>query len=209
MRQADLSYGRAQGQGGQQAVWHGWQKRQRGGFGWRRHRRVTRGWCPLSMVYWQTFIDHTLQKYAFWWNTVINILQTWRFVSFFNCLRSASENGWEPVKKKRKILWFWHRNSAGSTLRMCSVLPRDTLISLDAGESKVFLTVSFPDPPHQVELRSSGGAGEYQGDEMGVYQLLPEHRGQGGGAAYRQLHDTNDQHNYLYRFDIVVAQPWR
>ena len=45
---------------------------------------------------------------------------------------------------------------------------------------------------------------------MGVYQLLPEHHGQGGGATYRQLHDTNDdQHYYLYRFDIVVAQPWR
>ena len=52
MRQADLSYGRAQGQGAQQAVWHGWQKRQRGGFGWRRHRRVGQGWLvgPLSMV---------------------------------------------------------------------------------------------------------------------------------------------------------------
>ena len=45
---------------------------------------------------------------------------------------------------------------------------------------------------------------------MGVYQLLPEYRGQGGSATYRQLHDTNDdQHYYLYRFDIVVAQPWR
>ena len=89
------------------------------------------------------------------------------------------------------------------------MLLRDTLILLDAGENKVFLTVSFSDPPHQVELRSSGGAGEHLGDNMGVYQLLPEHRGQGGGATYRQLHDTNDQHSYLYRFEIVVAQPWK
>jgi len=36
---------------------------------------------------------------------------------------------------------------------------------------------------------------------MGVYQMLPEH-GQGECAVYRQLHDTNDQHYYLYRFDI-------
>ena len=89
------------------------------------------------------------------------------------------------------------------------------MIPLDAGESKVFITVSFPDPPHQVELRSSGGAGEGHGDEMGVYQLLPEHRGQGGGAAYRQLHDGDKRrllffkakqtHYYLYRF--VLA--WR
>ena len=94
---------------------------------------------------------------------------------------------------------------------MCSVLPRDTLIPLDAGESQAFITVSFPDPPHQVELRSSGGAGEGHGCCMGIYQLLPEHRGQGGGATYRQLHDTNDQHCYLYRFGIVIAhaQPWR
>ena len=97
---------------------------------------------------------------------------------------------------------------------MCSVLPIDTLISLDAGECKVFLTVSFPDRPHQVELRSSGGAGEYQGSRLGVYQLLPEHRGQGGGAIYQQLHDPDKDkrrllffkakqtHYYLYRFVI-------
>ena len=92
---------------------------------------------------------------------------------------------------------------------MCSVLPRDTLIPLDAGESQAFITVSLPDPPHQVELRSSGGAGEGWGNMMGVYQLLPEHRGQGGGATYRQLHDTNDQHTYLYRLDIVVGHAQR
>ena len=93
---------------------------------------------------------------------------------------------------------------------MCSVLPRDTLTPLDAGESQAFITVSFPDPAHQVELRSSGGAGEGHGSRLGVYQLLPEHRGQGGSAIYRQLHDTNDdQHYFLYRLDIVVAQPWR
>ena len=95
---------------------------------------------------------------------------------------------------------------------MFCVTKRHIVVLLDAGESQAFITVSFPDPPHQIELRSSGGAGEYVGAQMGVYQLLPEHRGQGGGATYRQLHDTNDdQHFYLYRFDIVVghAQPWR
>ena len=75
---------------------------------------------------------------------------------------------------------------------------------------RAYLTVLFSGPPHQVELRSSGGAGEDHGCYMGIYQLLPEHRGQGGGATYRQLHDTNDdQHYYLNRFDIVVAQQWR
>ena len=60
---------------------------------------------------------------------------------------------------------------------------------------------------------------------MGVYQLLPE-RGEGGrkvpgftkklfhllagtsndgGLIYKQLHDTNDQHFYLYRFASRVA----
>ena len=95
------------------------------------------------------------------------------------------------------------------------MLPRDTLIPLDAGESQAFITVSFPDPPHQIELRSSGGAGEYRGDEMGVYQLLPE-RGQGGGAVYRQLHDPDTDkrrllffkakqtHYYLYRSVLTL-----
>ena len=75
---------------------------------------------------------------------------------------------------------------------------------------KMNFIVFSPDPPHQVELRSSGKAGEYQGDLLGVYQMLPE-PGRGGDATYRQLHDTNDQHYYLYRFGIVVphAQPWR
>ena len=61
----------------------------------------------------------------------------------------------------------------------------------------------FTGPPSLVELRSSGGAGEYQGDKPGLYQLLPG-GGEGGmqGPVYRQLHNTNDQHFYLYRWDI-------
>ena len=62
---------------------------------------------------------------------------------------------------------------------------------------------SFSGPPSQLELRSSGGAGEYWGDRLGLYQLLL-----GGGAGrtqdpvYQQMHNTNDkEHNYIYRWD--------
>ena len=57
----------------------------------------------------------------------------------------------------------------------------------------------FSGPPSQLELRSSGGAGEHQGAQMGLYQLLP---GGGEGPVYQQLHNTNDkQHVYIYRWD--------
>ena len=61
----------------------------------------------------------------------------------------------------------------------------------------------FSGPPSLVELRSSGGAGEGYGSKLGLYQLLPgggeEERTQ--GPVYQQLHNTNDQHVYIYRWD--------
>ena len=61
----------------------------------------------------------------------------------------------------------------------------------------------FTGPPSLVELRSSGGAGEWIGDKLGLFQLLSgggEDHAQ--GPVYRQRHDTSDQHYYLYRWDI-------
>ena len=58
----------------------------------------------------------------------------------------------------------------------------------------------FSGPPSQIELRSSGGAGEWQGDKMGLYQLLPDaEKGDEQGPVYRQRHDGDNQHFYLYR----------
>ena len=59
-------------------------------------------------------------------------------------------------------------------------------------------------PPSQLELRSSGGAGEYQGSIMGLYQLLPGggEKGDEQGPVYRQRHDGDNEHWYLYRWDI-------
>jgi len=80
-------------------------------------------------------------------------------------------------------------------------------------------------PPSLVELRSSGGAGECEGDCLGLFQLLPDggekarkssgltkgkqlsdddsdsDDGEGGsqGPVYRQLHDGGNCHYYLYR----------
>ena len=63
---------------------------------------------------------------------------------------------------------------------------------------------SFSGPPSQLELRSSGGAGEWFGGMMGLYQLLPGGGGEGRtqGPVYQQMHNTNDkQHIYIYRWD--------
>ena len=57
--------------------------------------------------------------------------------------------------------------------------------------------------PSRLELRSSAGAGEYQGDVLGLYQLTtdPESERQ-GPAVYRQLHDGEEQiQYYLYRWE--------
>ena len=58
----------------------------------------------------------------------------------------------------------------------------------------------FSGPPSQIELRSSGGAGEYHGHCMGLYQLLSdEEKGDEQGPVYRQRHDGDNEHYYLYR----------
>jgi len=59
-------------------------------------------------------------------------------------------------------------------------------------------------PPNMVELRSSGGAGEWRGSCLGLFQLLPDDvsdDGKGGsqGPVYRQLHDGDNWQMYLYR----------
>ena len=64
--------------------------------------------------------------------------------------------------------------------------------------------IGFSGPPSLRELRSSGGAGEWQGWScLGLYQLLLSGRGEGGkqGPVYQQLHNKSNQH-YLYRWDI-------
>ena len=62
-------------------------------------------------------------------------------------------------------------------------------------------------PPDQVELRSSGEAGEYLGDKMGLYQLLSDGgKGARQGPVYRQRHDGDNQQYYLYRWDMDCKQ---
>ena len=66
-------------------------------------------------------------------------------------------------------------------------------------------------PLSLVELRSRGGAGDWQGDCLGLYQMLPD-KSQGvlsslipggrQGPVYRQLHDGDNHQYYLYRWDI-------
>jgi len=48
---------------------------------------------------------------------------------------------------------------------------------------------------------TSWPAGEYHGSKMGLYQLLPDgaEKGDGQGPVYRQRHDGDNEHNYLYR----------
>ena len=63
---------------------------------------------------------------------------------------------------------------------------------------------SFSGPPSQLELRSSGGAGEYWGDKMGLYQLLPGGgEGPTQGPVYQQLHNTNDQLHYYLPLNCI------
>ena len=81
-------------------------------------------------------------------------------------------------------------------------------------------------PPSLIELRSNGGAGEAQGSRLGLYQLMPDGVDKlarmtlirntdsdtvydGGevdrqGPVYQQLHNTNQEHIYLYRWDIAL-----
>ena len=48
-----------------------------------------------------------------------------------------------------------------------------------------------------LELRTSGLAGENQGDKMGVYQFHSEDESQ--GRVYKQRHDNGGTQQYLYR----------
>ena len=50
-----------------------------------------------------------------------------------------------------------------------------------------------------LELRTSGPAGEFRGDCLGAYQLHTEEEGL--GRVYKQRHNTGDTHYYMYRLD--------
>ena len=57
-------------------------------------------------------------------------------------------------------------------------------------------------PPSQIELSSSGGAGEGVGNHLGVFQLLPDGgEGDSQGPVYQQQHHGDNQQIYLYRWD--------
>ena len=49
-----------------------------------------------------------------------------------------------------------------------------------------------------LELRTSGPAGEHQGEYMGVYQLHSEDEWR--GRIYKQRHDNGGNEHYLYRY---------
>ena len=61
------------------------------------------------------------------------------------------------VLKEKEFYSFLPRNSADNVFCVSKRL----IYTIGAGESQVFLIPFFvPDPPHQVELKSSGGAGD-------------------------------------------------
>ena len=67
----------------------------------------------------------------------------------------------------------------------------------------ILIPALFPGPLSQLELRSSGGAGENQGYLLGLFQLLPGGgEGHTQGPVYQQQHNTNNQQQYfLYRWE--------
>ena len=70
-------------------------------------------------------------------------------------------------------------------------------------------TILTPGPPSQLELRSSGEAGNKWGEHLegrclGLYQLVPEEAGQGGSKVYKQRHDRSWGQSYLYRWDVLL-----
>ena len=72
------------------------------------------------------------------------------------------------------------------------------------GHTLTYLTwdkISISGPPFQVELGSSkeGGAGEYHGSKLGLYEMMPANMKRDGQRVYRQLHDGNIKQSYLFR----------
>ena len=56
--------------------------------------------------------------------------------------------------------------------------------------------------PSTLELRSSAGAGEYQGSKLGLFHRTTDPEGERQGpAVYRQLHDGNQQQYYMHRWE--------
>ena len=62
----------------------------------------------------------------------------------------------------------------------------------------------FQGKPSQLELRSSGEAGEEWGEYLGLYQLVPGEAGEGGSKVYKQCHDRDGGQLYLYRWDVLL-----
>ena len=61
-----------------------------------------------------------------------------------------------------------------------------------------------PGTPLLLELRSRSGAGEDQGDTLGLYHLTidPREESKRQGLVYRQLHNGDNQRQYyLYRWE--------
>ena len=58
--------------------------------------------------------------------------------------------------------------------------------------------------PSHIELKSSSGAGNHCGDKLGLYKIH-EIEGNEEQLVYRQLHDTDETHFYLYRYSSNMA----
>ena len=55
-----------------------------------------------------------------------------------------------------------------------------------------------------LELRGTSGAGEDWGSDLGLYHLTKDTREEDKrqGPVYRQLHDGDNEQNYLYRWGM-------
>ena len=60
---------------------------------------------------------------------------------------------------------------------------------------------SISGPPFQVEFGSleGGGAGEYHGSKLGLYEMMSADVKREGQRVYRQLHYSDIEQSYLYR----------
>ena len=72
--------------------------------------------------------------------------------------------------------------------------------------SMMFNLMLFQGQPNLLELRTTGAAGEYHGERLGLYKLLPEVTGDGGSPVYRQMHDGDNKEYFLYRWDPCCIQ---
>ena len=90
-------------------------------------------------------------------------------------------------------------------------IPSFLLVKARVSQVKLFSNhFNHYDDPHSAsdrELRTTGPAGEWQGNVMGVYQLHSEE--EGTGRVYKQRHGDGDTQYYLYRsfmFNLIIYQ---